>query len=192
MEVQTARQAEEERKQLEETQIATERVFDGNLLHVDRDRVRLPSGGESGRELIRHVGAVCVVPLNEKNEVIMERQFRYPINEVISEIPAGKLDSKTEDRLEAAKRELREETGLTADSWMVLGELYPTAAYSDEKLTIYLARGLHQGKRELDEDEFLNVHAVPLTELVFQVMRGEILDSKTQIAILKTARFLGI
>ena len=132
-----------EEKKLRETQIETEEIFSGVILNVKRDQVRLPNGHESVRELIRHVGAVCVVPVTDDGRVAVERQYRYPIDQVITEIPAGKLDSPDEDRLEAAKRELREETGITADSWTDMGLYYPAAAYSDEKITMYLARGLH-------------------------------------------------
>ena len=121
----------------------------------------------------------------------MERQYRYPFDTVITEIPAGKLDSKQEDRLSAAKRELREETGLTADQWTDLGAFYPAAAYSDEYITMFLAQGLHQGEQQLDPDEFLDVFRVPLEDLVQDVMDGKIPDAKTQTALLKAARILG-
>jgi ADP-ribose pyrophosphatase len=130
--------------------------------------------------------------VTENNEVIVERQYRYPIDRVITEIPAGKLDSREEDRLSAAKRELREETGLTADEWIDLGGFYSAPAYSDEYISMYMARGLHQGKQELDPDEFLDVEKVPLSELVEDVMAGRIPDAKTQTAILKAARILGM
>lgn len=183
---------EEELKALREVQTASENIFDGRILNVKRDTVRLPNGDLSTREIIRHVGAVCVIPVTENQEAIVERQYRYPYDAVITEIPAGKLDSKQEDRLSAAKRELREETGFSADEWIDLGGFYPAAAYSDEYITMYLARGLHQGKQELDADEFLDVKKVPLSELIDAVMAGEIPDAKTQTAILKAARFLGI
>ena len=185
----------EEKAELErlgERYVSSEEIFDGRIMHVFRDRVQLPDGNGAYRELMRHVGAVCIIPVTEDGEVIVERQFRYPIGKVITEIPAGKLDSKQEDRLLAAQRELREETGITADNWLDMGELYPACAYSDELLNIYLATGLHFGERKLDEDEFLDIRKVPLQELVEQVMRGEIADSKTQIAILKAARHFGI
>lgn len=181
-----------EEKELLEERVDGKTVFHGALLHVVDDTVSLPNGKTAHRELIRHVGAVCIVPLTEENEVIVERQYRYPIAEVLTEIPAGKLDSKQEDRTEAARRELREETGVTADEMIALGDFYPAAAYSDEKITLYLARGLHFGARELDEDEFLNVKRVPLTQLLADVMAGKIPDVKTQMAILKVARYLGI
>ncbi len=120
----------------------------------------------------------------------MERQFRYPLNDVITEIPAGKLDRPDEDRLEAAKRELKEETGFTAKEWIDLGLYYPAAAYCDEKITLFLARGLEKGTQKLDEDEFLNIEAVPLSCLVKAVMDGSITDGKTQVALLKAALYL--
>ena len=109
---------------------------------------------------------------------------------MLTEIPAGKLDTKDEDHLLAAQRELREETGATAERWTSLGLFYPACAYSDEAIEMYLAQGLHFGERHLDADEFLNVARVPLTELVEEVMAGRIPDAKTQIAILKADRLL--
>lgn len=182
---------EKELERLREIRIGSEDIFDGVILHVKRDAVRLPNGNISGRELIRHVGAVCVVPVTDKNEIIVERQYRYPYDCVITEIPAGKLDSKQEDRLSAAKRELREETGLTADEWTDLGGFYPAAAYSDEYITMFMARGLHQGSQELDADEFLDVVKIPVDELVDDIMAGKVPDAKTQAAVLKVARILG-
>ena len=183
---------EDELAALRETAINSEDIFDGIVLNVKRDTVRLPNGSEATREVIRHIGAVCVIPVTEEGDVIVERQYRYPIDKVITEIPAGKLDSKEEDRLLAVKRELREETGLTADEWTSLGDFYPAPAYSDEYITMYMARGLYEGTQELDEDEFLDVYKVPLTELVQDVMEGKIPDAKTQTAILKAARLLGV
>ena len=181
----------DEYRALAEKQLSTEEIYKGVILHVIRDTVMLPNGDTSGRELIRHVGAVAVVPLTDDGKVIVERQFRYPIDEVITEIPAGKLDSKAEDRLSAAKRELEEETGVTADEWIEMGDYLPTCAYSDEKISLYLARGLHFGEQKLDEDEFLNVKAVPLEDLIQEIMEGKISDGKTQTALLKAARILG-
>ena len=182
----------EEYAQLKESRISGTETYHGPLLHVYHDRVRLPNGDESGRDYIRHLGAVCIVPLTDDDRVVVERQFRYPLDMVITEIPAGKLDSAEEDRLSAAKRELHEETGLTADRWTYMGDFFPAVAYSTERISMYLAQGLHQGEQKLDPDEFLNVEMVPLTELVEQVMAGEIVDIKTQAAILKAARILGV
>ena len=152
--------------------------------------MELPNGKPATREVIRHVGAVGVIPITDDGKVIIEKQFRYPLNRVVTEIPAGKLDSFTEDRLSAAKRELEEETGYTATEWTLLGDYIPTCAYCDERITLYLARGLSLGQRHLDEDEFLNFEAVPLETLVEQVMDGTITDGKTQVAVLKAARLL--
>lgn len=175
----------EDFKNLEEVMTASEEIFDGQVVHLFKDTVTLPNGKSATREAIRHIGAVGIVPLTDDGKVIVERQFRYPLNCVITEIPAGKLDSKTEDRLAAAKRELEEETGYLADEWIELGNYYPAAAYCDEVITLYLAKGLRSGTRNLDEDEFLNIRAVPLDELVDDIMQGKIADGKTQTAILK-------
>ena len=177
---------------LGEKQTSTENIFDGVILHVRRDMVALSNGNTTVREVIRHIGAVCVIPVTDSNEVIMERQYRYPLNRVILEIPAGKLDAPDEDRLSAIQRELREETGYTADEWTEIGDFHPAPAYSDEFITMYLARGLHKGERHLDDDEFLDVYAIPLSDLVQDVMEGRISDAKTQVCILKAARILGI
>ena len=177
---------------LTEVKTDSQEIFDGVILHVFRDTVSLPNGGPATREVIRHVGAVGVIPMTDDGKVIIERQFRYPLNRVVTEIPAGKLDSFTEDRLSAAKRELEEETGYTAREWLDMGDYYPTPAYCDERITLYLARGLELGQRHLDEDEFLNFEAVPLPELVEAVMGGRITDGKTQVAVLKAARLLGL
>ena len=170
---------------LKEVQTGSQEIYDGVIVHLYKDTVQLPNGNPATREVIRHIGAVAVVPVTDDGNVIVERQFRYPLNEVITEIPAGKLDSAAEDRLSAAQRELREETGYTADNWQELGDFHPTPAYCDENITLYLATGLHLGQRELDEDEFLNVVTVPLEELVADIMAGRITDGKTQTAILK-------
>ena len=183
---------ENEYESLCEKYITGTETYHGPLLHVYHDRVRLPNGSESGRDYIKHDGAVCMIPVFEDNTVAVERQFRYPLDRVITEIPAGKLNGPDEDRLEAAKRELREETGLSGDEWIFMGDLYCAVAYSTERISMYLVRSLHQGERQLDDDEFLNVVRVPLSELVDQVMDGEITDSKTQTAVLKAARYLGI
>ena len=184
--------SESEQARLAEKQITTEEIFNGVILHVVRDTVELSNGNSTIREVIRHIGAVCVIPVTENNEVIVERQYRYPLDKVILEIPAGKLDAPDEDRLSAIKRELMEETGYTADKWTEIGDFHPAPADSDEYITMYLARGLHKGERHLDDDEFLDVYTVPLKDLVDEVMAGKISDAKTQVAILKAARILNI
>lgn len=175
----------------EKTKSSTE-TYHGPLLHVYHDRVTLPNGNESGRDYIKHLGAVCMIPVLDNGSVIVERQYRYPLDMVVTEIPAGKLDSPEEDRLEAAKRELLEETGYTGEEWIELGDFFPAVAYSTEKISMYLVRKLKKGERHLDADEFLNIEEVPLTQLLSQVDRGEIVDIKTQAAIMRAARVLGV
>jgi ADP-ribose pyrophosphatase len=183
---------EKENARLREVKTGSEEIFNGVILHVQRDTVRLPNGNETVREVIRHIGAVCVIPVLENGDVIMERQYRYPLDRVILEIPAGKLDSAGENRLSAIRRELSEETGYTADEWTEIGDFHPAPAYSDEFITMYLARKLRKGDRHLDADEFLDVYTVPLKDLVEDVMAGKISDAKTQVCILKAARILGV
>lgn len=175
---------------LVEKKLSSELIYDGKILHVYKDQVTLPNGHAALREVMRHVGAVCVVALTEDNRVAVERQYRYPVDAVITEIPAGKLDSKEEDHEEAAKRELWEETGVTAKDWQYLGTIYPAAAYTDEVLYIYLARDLTFGERHLDEDEFLDVEFVKIEDVVEEIMAGKISDSKTQVSILRVYHML--
>ena len=166
--------------------VASESIYDGRVLHVFRDTVSLPDGNTSVREYAKHKGAVAVVPLTDEGEVICVRQYRYAHRKVLLEIPAGKLDSFDEDYLEAAKRELREETGATCENLQFIGDLISTPALIDEVIHMYLARGLQFGDTDPDDDEFLDVVRIPLETLVRMVMNGEIKDSKTQTAILKT------
>ena len=175
-----------------EKTVDSSEVFAGEMLHVYRDNIELPNGMMATREYVKHVGAVAVVALTENGSVVMEKQYRYPARRVVTEIPAGKLDSLEEDRLEAAKRELREETGIEADEWVELGEYHPASAYCNEKIWMFMARGLRKGEQDLDEDEFLNVVEVPLEELVEQVLDGTIKDGKTQVALLKAAVRVGV
>ena len=166
-------------------------VFDGEILHVKFDNITLPNGKPATRERIHHIGAVCIVPVTEDGKIIMEDQFRYPIQRMVYEIPAGKLDSPDEDRLLAAKRELREETGYEAAEWIDLGVYLPAPAYCDEKITMYMARGLKKGSQDLDDDEFLKLSEVPIEDVVAKILDGTIQDGKTQIAVLKAAKYLG-
>lgn len=179
-------------ERLRERQTASELIFDGRILHLYRDDIALPNGKPADRELIRHVGAVCVIPITDDGCAVMERQYRYPVDEVVLEIPAGKLDSKQEDHEAAARRELEEETGYTAKELIPLGKFYPACAYSDETIWMYLAKGLELGQRHPDADEFLDVELIPLKDLVTEVLAGRIPDAKTQIAILKAAAYEGI
>lgn len=173
-----------------EKQLSSENVFKGVLLDVYCDDIELPNGRNAKREYIKHVGAACVVPVDNDGNIIIEKQFRYPFHKVLTEIPAGKLDSKEEPHLEAALRELREETGFTAEKMVYLGEFLPTCAYSDEVIHMYLATGLTKGEQQLDDDEFVGVEKMPLNEAVKEIMAGNITDGKTQTAILKAYLYL--
>ena len=167
-----------------------EEIYNGSVLRVVKDTVELPNGQEAVREVALHVGAVCVIPLLSDGRVVMERQYRYAHGRVFFEIPAGKLNFAEEDPLEAAKRELREETGAIAESYTPLGAFVPSPAIVSERIHMYLAENLSFGERELDDDEFLDVEFVPLESLYEMVMNGEIEDAKTEIAVLKVKALL--
>ncbi|MBQ9783039.1 MAG: NUDIX hydrolase [Clostridia bacterium] len=173
--------------QFVETQTATEQVFDGKILHVRRDEITLPDGKPAVREYIRHVGAVCVIPLTEAGEVICVCQYRYPFARVLLEIPAGKLDSRDEDPDEAVRRELREETGARCGKLTYLGEYLGSPAILDERIHMYLAEELTFGETDPDEDEFIETVRIPLEDLVDMILRGEVADGKTQVAVLRAA-----
>lgn len=170
-------------KDLTEHFVAGERVFDGKLLKVYRDRVRLPDGSEGTREYIRHPGAVAIVPLFEDGRVLLERQFRYPHRREFIEVPAGKVDPG-EPPLGTAKRELLEETGYTAQEWTRLGVLHTAIAYTDEAIELFVARKLSLSERKLDAGEFLEVFSVPLGEAIQMIRDGRITDAKTVAALL--------
>lgn len=174
---------------LEEKQLSAEYKFKGKIINLRVDEALLPNGATASREIVEHNGGICIVPLTENNEVLMVEQFRYPYSEVVLEIPAGKRDGD-EKPLDGGKRELKEETGATAESYTFLGELYPTPGYCGEIIYMYLARGLSYGETDPDEDEFLNLRKIPLESAVEMIMSGEIKDAKTQVAILKTERLL--
>ena len=165
---------------LKETRIDGSVVFDGGFLSVTRDRVRLPDGAETHREFIRHPGAVVILPLFDDNSVLLERQFRYPLDKVFIEYPAGKIDAG-EDYLACAKRELQEETGYTAGSWQFVCTIHNAIAYSDEHLELYLARNLTAGPARLDDGEFLETFRATVPELLEMVKTGQITDVKTVI-----------
>ena len=160
-------------------------IFDGVVLHVYCDDIIQPDGREAKREYAKHLGAVCVVPLTAENEVICVKQYRYAHAQTMIEIPAGKLDTKDEVPEEAARRELREETGMTCEKLTPIGKMYGSPAILDEVVHMYLAEGLIPGECDPDEDEILETFTIPLDEMVKMVMDGEICDAKTQIAILK-------
>ena len=167
---------------LTESELSSATVFQGGLLHVKRDTVRLPNGNESVREYILHPGAVVVVPLLNDGRLVFERQFRYPLRTSFIELPAGKIDPK-EEPLETGKRELLEETGYTARDWRYLASLHPCIGYSNERILIYLAQGLIAGQHQREEDESLELFELSLAEALEAMRRGEITDGKTMIAL---------
>ena len=173
----------EDFKNLNEIMIQSEEIFDGQVLHLFKDTVELPNGKNATRETIRHIGAVAIVPMTEDGKVIVERQFRYPLNCVITEIPAGKLDCKTENRLAAAKRELEEETGIKAEGAELLFVMYPSPGYTDEKIYIYRAYEGAKVATHLDDGEFLDAEYIPLEKVKEMMKTGEIKDGKTIIAL---------
>lgn len=177
-------------KNLEEQGISSQSLYRGVIIDVYRDTVRLPDGKEAFRELIRHNGAVCVVPITDAGEVLCVRQYRYPFGRVTVEIPAGKLDSPDEDHREAALRELREETGASCEELVFIGDLYPSPAILDEVIHMYYAKGLTMGETDPDDDEFIEPEPIPMAKLVDMIASGEICDAKTQAAVLKTALIL--
>ena len=166
-----------------ETQLASEIVFDGVLLHVYRDRVRLPDGGESVREYIRHPGAVTVLAFLDEHTILLERQFRYPLRRHFIELPAGKID-RGEEPLATAKRELREECGYEAADWRHLGTMHPSIGYADERIELYAARGLTHVGSTLDHGEFLEVFTLTVEEAVEWIREGRITEPKAVYGLL--------
>ncbi|MET0856824.1 MAG: NUDIX hydrolase [Telluria sp.] len=165
---------------LKETRLDGELAYDGGFLKVTRDRIALPDGAETHREFIRHPGAVVILPLFDDGSVLLERQFRYPLDRVFIEYPAGKIDPG-EDPLACAKRELQEETGYTATDWHFLCTIHNAIAYSDEHLDLYLARNLTAGEAQLDDGEFLETFRASVPEMLEKVRSGEVTDVKTVI-----------
>ena len=167
-----------------EQKVSSEDVFDGNLLHVKKDTVRLPNGNIACREWIKHPGASAVLPVTPEGRLIFVRQYRYPIQQVTLEIPAGKLDAEGEDPLDCAKRELSEETGYQAEKYTFLTKLATTVGFSNEFIYIYAAEGLTAGRQHPDEDEFINVCTLTMDEAMAKIRSGEICDAKSVTAVL--------
>lgn len=177
---------------LVESKINSERIFDGTLLHVRKDTVRLPNGKETVREWVHHPGAAAVLPVLPNGNVILVRQYRYPIGKVTLEVPAGKLDKAGENPLHCAQRELSEETGYTAALYDKLTTIATTVGFSNEYIHLYLATELSSGQQHTDEDEFVNVLQMPLAEALTRVKKGEIIDAKTIVSLMMGAERLHI
>ncbi len=169
---------------LVERRIRSDSVYDGHFLKVRRDEVRLPDGHTAFREYVVHPGAVMVVPLTDDGQLVVERQHRYPLDRVLLEFPAGKLDPD-ETTQHCAQRELREETGFRAREWAYAGCLHNAPAYSNEFIDIWFARGLVAGAQELDDGEFLEVLTMAESELLALSASGQLTDAKTMVALLK-------
>ena len=172
-----------------ETQLESRTVFEGRVITVTFDKVRLENGAEGTREVVHHHGGACIAALTDRDEIYLVRQYRYALGQELWELPAGKLE-QGEDPFEAAKRELEEECGLTADHYTSLGEFYPTVGYDTEIIYTWVATGLHETNMHLDADEFLTPDRVPLEKAYEMVMRGEIKDGKTIAGILKLKALL--
>ena len=172
-----------EDRQLKEDVLFEEDVYIGKLLHVMRRTVQLPNGRTTTREMIHHPGAAAMVVIDSENRVVFERQWRSPMDAAFWEIPAGKIDSG-ENPFDTARRELREETGITASKWVELGTIHNAIGYSDEHIVIYLAKGtIVGGSRELDDNEFIDVHKSPFDEALRMTRDGRITDVKTIIGL---------
>lgn len=174
---------------LDEKTLSVDMKFEGKIINVHVDDVELPDGNTSFREVVDHPGGVCVAALTDDNEIYLVKQFRYPYKEIILEVPAGKLE-RGEDPFLAAKREQLEETGTIGKDYISLGELYPTPGYCGEIIHMWACRIESYRELNLDDDEFLEIVKIPLEKAVDMVLNNEIKDSKTQVAILKTARLV--
>jgi len=177
-------------RDLAETPLGGDWVYRGRLLQVRRDTVRLPDGATAEREYIRHPGAVAIIALTDAGELVMERQYRYPLARDMIELPAGKIDPG-EATLDTARRELLEETGYTASSWTYVATIHLAIGYSDERIEFYLARGLKHVGAKLDDEEFLEVFTLPLSTALEWIREGKITDSKTIAGLFWAEKILG-
>ena len=174
---------------LHEEKLSEKLIYDGAIIRVHVDEVLLENNKKSKREVVDHPGGVSAAVLNSSNEIYLVRQFRYPYGKVILELPAGKLEPM-EDPFEAMKREQQEETGTTGKNYISLGDLYPSPGYCGEIIRMWACRADTETEKNLDDDEFLEVETIPLSDAVSMVLNGEIPDAKTQVGILKTAKLV--
>ena len=166
-----------------EIQVDSKKILDGDFLHIYRDTVRLPDGSQATREYVIHPGAVMIVAQLANGQLVLERQYRYPVKAVMIEFPAGKLDSG-ESSLACAQRELLEETGFKAGQWAKAGVMHPVISYSTEFIDVWFARDLIQGERKLDAGEFLDVFTAPPEKLLDWCRDGLVTDAKTLTGVL--------
>ncbi len=167
-------------------------IYEGRVVNLVVEDVRLPNGAVTTLELMRHPGASAAVPLHDDGTITILRQYRHAVGGWLWEVPAGKLDVKGEDPLACAKRELREEAGLTADSWVKLGSIYTTPGFCDEIIHLYLARDLETVDAHHEADEVIEIHRMPLTKALAMIPNEEIQDTKTLGALQATALLLGV
>mgnify|MGYP006276040047 FL=1 len=172
-----------------ETLISSETVLNGGLMKVKRDQVRLPSGNQGQREFIVHPGAVLIVPILDNGNLLLERQFRYPLNQVFIELPAGKIDPG-ENILKTGQRELQEETGYSAQEWIYLGYQHPCIGYATEVIHMFLVKGLVEGEPLNDADEALQLFEASLEDCLQMVADNKITDAKSIIALMWTEKYL--
>ena len=171
---------------LREKTIDTKEIYKGRVISLSVDTVVTPGGNEATRELVHHPGGVAVVAIDNDDMIYLVRQYRIPYDDILLEIPAGKLDSKEENPKDAAARELSEETGLVSKEIKHIGDFYPSVGFLDENLRLFVATGLSEGQTHPDEDEYLDVVKMPFDEAVKLVIDGTIKDGKTIAGILKT------
>ena len=175
--------------ELFEKTLSSERVYQGKIINLRVDRVELPNGSVSTREIVEHNGGVSVLPVSEDGSVYLVRQFRKAAEQILLEAPAGKIDPG-EGHFACGSRELKEETGFHADRYRYLGYILPTPGYVNEKIHLYLACGLRSGAAEPDADEFVDLQRMPLEEAYRMALHGEIRDAKTVVLLLKAKEFL--
>ncbi|RDY24829.1 NUDIX hydrolase [Romboutsia maritimum] len=168
---------------VEEKTISSDRIYNGKVVNLKIDTVEIPNQGYQKREIVEHGGAVGILAITEEGKVVLVKQFRKPIEKVIWEIPAGKLEIG-ENPKDCAMRELKEETGYTAQNMKLIHKFFTSAGFSNEKIYIYLATGLEAGEDKLDDDEFLDVYEIELEEAYNMIIKNEIEDAKTSIGLL--------